>query len=655
MRFARGERDRPVLWVELALGLAVFGVYVLVTGRVGAGQEAAAVGRARAVYALEQRLKLDLEPALNDALYPHPLLVRLANYEYATTYVLSAFVLLFWLLARRPARYRPARNSFVLLNLVAMACFALWPVAPPRLVPEQGFVDTVQLGRTWGSWGSPVGDHANQWAAMPSLHFAWAVWVSVVLARLASGWRVQLVSAVHVLVTFVVIVATGNHYVLDAAAGFALAAGCVLVAGRPAPPGEPVLAADAFFLHVETPGAPQVVGGVVRMSGPPAVPALAAVLADRLDRLPRFRQRLARRSAWHRWRWVDAGEPDWAWHVVHARDLGLAGLPLDVLAGRLVALPLPTDRPLWRMVASESGVVLVVHHVVADGVGLVAATLSLLEPRLPDRSLLAPVAAGTTPRRVWRVLAGLGGLAADTVRGRRRLRLPTGGGREFASVELPLAAVRAAARRHRAGVPELLLSLLATALGGLVARPGLLRVAMPLTTRAAGAPAAGNRTGTILVDLPVAPGARPEPAELTARATRLAASGRPAAARSVLRLLGVLPVPLHRLVARAVYGHGTFGAIVSCMPGPRARLSLAGPAVQAVYPLVPPAPGTAVAVGTLTWNGRLCVGIEVDPALAPAATLAAALGNELAALTGGPEPAAAQGRLSAGGPRPARG
>src|SRR5829696_1828281 len=191
MRFARGERDRPVLWVELALGLAVFGVYALVTGRVGAGREAAAVGRARAVYALEQQLNLDLEPALNDALYPHPLLVRLANYEYATTYVLSAFVLLFWLLARRPARYRPARNSFVLLNLVAMACFALWPVAPPRLVPEQGFVDTVQLGRTWGSWGSPVGDHANQWAAMPSLHFAWAVWVSVVLARLASGGRVR--------------------------------------------------------------------------------------------------------------------------------------------------------------------------------------------------------------------------------------------------------------------------------------------------------------------------------------------------------------------------------------------------------------------------------------------------------------------------------
>jgi hypothetical protein len=92
----------------------------------------------------------------------------------------------------------------------------------------------------------------------------------------------------------------------------------------------------------------------------------------------------------------------------------------------------------------------------------------------------------------------------------------------------------------------------------------------------------------------------------------------------------------------AVYGRGTFGAILSCMPGPRARLTLGGPPVEAVYPMVPLAPGTAVAVGTLTWNGRLCVGIETDPALAPAATLAAALEAEFAA-------AAAAGRSATAG------
>jgi diacylglycerol O-acyltransferase len=603
------------------------------------------------VYGLERDLWLDVEPWFNGWLSPHPVLVTLANYEYATTYVLSAFALLAWLLVRRPEEYRPARNSFVLLNLIAIGCFALWPTAPPRLVPGQGFVDTVRLGQTWGSWGSPVGEHANQLAAMPSLHFAWAVWVSAVLARLGHHWWLQVLSAAHVLLTFLVIVATGNHYVLDAVAGFVLAAGCVAVVGRPPPGSVPVPAADAFFLHVETLDAPQVVGGAVHLRAAPSLAALEEVLREALPELPRFDQRLTRRSAQNKWRWEPAGELDWSWHVVDSRTLGLGGLTLDELVGRLAAMSLPRDRPMWRMVGAAlpdgRGVaILLAHHVCADGVGLVTGALAILKPRFEGHALLGPVAPAPGPVRT---VVGVAGLAADTVRGRGRLRLPSGGGHEFGSLVLPLAAVRAAARRQRAGVPDLLLSLLAGALGPLVDRAGLLRVSMPLTTRQAGGPAVGNRTGTILVDVPVAPGTRPAPAELAGQVAALAASGRPAAARAVQRILGLLPVVLHRLVAKAVYGRGTFGAIVSCMPGPRAQLTLGGPPVEAVYPLVPLAPGTAVAIGTLTWNGRLCVGIEVDPALAPAAVLCAALETEFERAFGQPADGPARGASS--GPR----
>jgi diacylglycerol O-acyltransferase len=635
MGTSRGVRARPRVWAELAIGLAVFAYYLVVSHLGGADRLARAVGNAQAVYGLERDLWLDVETGFNEWLHPHRTLVTLANYEYASTYVISALAMLAYLLVRRPAEYRPARNSFVLLNLVAISCFALWPTAPPRLVPGQGFVDTVRLGQTWGSWGSPVGDHANQLAAMPSLHFAWAVWVSAVLARLGHQWWLQLTSAVHVMLTFVVIVATGNHYVLDAVAGFALAALCVAVVGRPPPGSEPVPPADAFFLHVETPDAPQVVGGVVLLEAPPVRAALEEVLRDALPVLPRFGQRLTRRSVLNKWRWVDAGELDWSWHVVDATRLGLGGLELGALVGRLASMAMPRDRPMWRMVGAAlpdgRGVaVLMSHHACADGVGLVTGALNIFRPRLEARSLLGPVAAAPGPVRT---AAGVAGLAADTLRGRGRLRLPAGGRHEFAAVTLPLAGVRAAARRQHAGVPDLLLAMLAGALGPVVDRPGLLRVSMPLTTRQAGGPAddtAGNRTGTILVDVPVAPGTQPVPAELAAEVGRLAASGRPAAARAVQTIFGLLPAPLHRLVARAAYGKGTFGAILSCMPGPRARLTLGGPAVEAVYPMVPLAPGTAVAVGTLTWNGRLCVGLEVDPALAPAATVAAALERQFA-------------------------
>ena len=647
MATVRAEPTRPRVRVELALGLAVFAYYLVVSSLGGAARDARAIRHAEAVYGLEQALWLDIEPGLNQGLRPHHALVTLANYEYATTYVLSALALLIWLLVRWPEQYRLARNSFLLLNVVAISCFALWPTAPPRLVPGQGFVDTVRLGQTWGSWGSPVGDHANQLAAMPSLHFAWAVWVSVVLAWIGHHWWLQSISGVHVALTFVVIVATGNHYVLDAVGGFALALVCVAMVGRPQPGTTPVPAADAFFLHVETPAAPQVVGGAVLLSGPPSLAVLEEVHREALTELPRFDQRLTRRSVLHHWRWQRVDELDWSWHVVDARTLGLGGLTLDELVGRLAAMALPRDRPLWRMVGAElpdgrGAAILLAHHVCADGVGLVTGALSIFRPRFEAHGLLGPVAPAPGPLRT---VAGLGGLGADTVRGQGRMRLPTGDGHEFGTLQLPLALVRAAARRHRAGVPDLLLSLLAGALGSVTGRSGLLRVSMPLTTRQAGGPNEGNRTGTILVDVPVAPGVRPAPAVLADRVAELTGSGRPAAAQLVQQVFGLLPAPLHRLVARGVYGRGTFGAIVSCMPGPRARLTLGGPPVEAVFPLVPLAPGTAVAVGTLTWNGRLCVGIETDPALVPAAVLAAAVEAQFAAVTdrsaGGDQTAAA--------------
>ena len=634
MATVRAEPARPRVRVEIALGLAVFAYYLVVSHLGGAAREARAIRHAESLYGLEQALWLDIEPWLNHALRPHRTLVVLANYEYATTYVLSALALLIWLLLRRPEQYRSARNSFLLLNVVAITCFALWPTAPPRLVPGQGFVDTVRLGQTWGSWGSPVGDRANQLAAMPSLHFAWAVWVSVALAWIGHHWLLQSISAVHVAITFLVIVATGNHYVLDAVAGFVLAVLCVAVVGRPEPGTTRVPPADAFFLHVETPSAPQVVGGVVQLSAPPSLAVLEEVHREALTKLPRFDQRLTRRSVLHHWRWQRVDELDWSWHVVDARTLGLGGLTLDELVGRLAAMPLPRDRPMWRMVGAElpdgrGAAILLAHHVCADGVGLVTGTMSIFRPRFEAHGLLGPVA--PPPGRL-RTVAGLGGLASDTVRGGGRMRLPSGAGHEFASLHLPVGQVRAAARRHRAGVPDLLLSLVAGALGSVSGRSGLLRVSMPLTTRQAGGPTEGNRTGTILVDVPVAPGVRPAPAALAAQVDELTGSGRPAAAQLVQRLFGLLPAPLHRLVSRAVYGRGTFGAIVSCMPGPRARLTLGGPPVEAVFPMVPLAPGTAVAVGTLTWNGRLCVGLETDPALVPAAVLAAALEAEFAAV-----------------------
>jgi hypothetical protein len=671
---AAGDRPpaprRPRLLRELAVGLAVFAVYSVVQALGGPAREAAALRNARALVALEQRLHLDLERPLNDWLAAHRTLSAVADYEYAYTYVLSAFLLLGWVWLRRPDVYRWARTSFVWLNLLGIAVFALYPLTPPRLLPGEGFVDTVTRGGTVGSWGSPLVAHANQLAAMPSLHVAWALWVSVVLALVSGGWRSQVVSAVHVAVTVAVVLATANHYLLDAVGGAAVVALGLLLAGRRPGPGRlaRVPAADVFFLHVETPEAPQHVGGVVlldtsrRPGGPPTREDVAARIASQLPHLPRFRQQLTPAGRWRRPRWTEVGELDWAWHVPLedvTRPDGTPGGPaaLDDLVARIAGTLLPRDRPLWRMhvvhgiAHDRAAVVLVVHHVVADGIGTV---LHLLEPLVP---LPADGRRAPGPLRVLAgTVAGLAQLATDGGAGRP---LPVSGtaARTFTTVVVPLADVRATARRTGTRVSDVLLSAVA---GGLVRvlgprrdLPPRLRTAVPLMVRDPGSAAEGNVTAAVMVDLPLAAGSERERlAEVAARTGRLRGGTRALASRFVMQSIGeLMPPPLHRWFACTVYGRRFFAAVVSNMPGPDAQLALAGARLEWAGPLLPLAPGTPLAVGALGWHGRLVVGIAADPLLVPdARALGAAVVAVLGELAGGTgEPAAGPGEPGAAG------
>ena len=304
---------------EVLLGLALFGLYSLVAMLPEQVREHASRLRGERVLALERALHLDVEQALNGWLAGRPVLRVLADYEYAYTYILSALATLVFLLWKRQDLYARARTSFVLVTGVGITCFWLFPTTPPRMLPGTAFYDTVTHGHTVGSWGSSLVAGANELAAMPSLHMAWALWVSVVLAAAGCRRWLQILSAVHVLVTLLVILSTANHYLLDAVAAFVLVLVADRVAGaiHPDDEHEVVASADAFFLHVEESGDPQIVGGLVIYEGAGGVPSLEevrAVIAGELPHLPRFTQQV-RRSRWRRARWVPAGELDWDWHV----------------------------------------------------------------------------------------------------------------------------------------------------------------------------------------------------------------------------------------------------------------------------------------------------------------------------------------------------
>ena len=118
-----------------------------------------------------------------------------------------------------PERWRLVRNSFLVMTGLALVGFALYPLLPPRLLPESyGYFDTMaEIGGLWSFDSGAMQKVSNQYAAMPSLHFGWALWCFMVLYPvLRKRWQRVLI-ALYPLATLFGIVVTANHYVLDAA------------------------------------------------------------------------------------------------------------------------------------------------------------------------------------------------------------------------------------------------------------------------------------------------------------------------------------------------------------------------------------------------------------------------------------------------------
>jgi PAP2 superfamily len=230
------DTRRPPVWWEMSVGLVAF-LAVTSVSRVSIGDKrASAVANARAVYDLETRVGLDIEMPMNQWLAGQGWLATVAAYHYALLYAVTSVAVLVFLYLGDPPIYRWARRSCLMLNVLAAVCFVVYPVAPPRFNPELTIVDTVQRQHIWGTWGSPVGDSINQLAALPSLHFALVVWVLVMLAIATRSVILITLAALDMVLTAVVVVATGNHYPLDLVAGVVLVAISVPIT-RPAPPG----------------------------------------------------------------------------------------------------------------------------------------------------------------------------------------------------------------------------------------------------------------------------------------------------------------------------------------------------------------------------------------------------------------------------------
>jgi hypothetical protein len=214
------SRRRPHLLGELFVVLCLLRVYDIARSKADL-RRVPALDHGVALLHLERSMHIDVEHAANLWVVSHRLLSLVATDIYQYAHVAVTLSVLAWCWWRRPEIYRGARNALVAINLVGLTVFLLLPVAPPRLLPGYGFVDAVARAGYGTTHGGPV--PADQYGALPSLHLGWAVWATVIAIRMLppGRWR-QLCWAYPVLVTVVVVV-TGNHYLLDAVAGTTVA------------------------------------------------------------------------------------------------------------------------------------------------------------------------------------------------------------------------------------------------------------------------------------------------------------------------------------------------------------------------------------------------------------------------------------------------
>ena len=193
----------------------------------------AAASHALSVVSAERALGLFHERAIQAVFTPWDTVTDAFNTYYGGTHFLVPAVVLAWLLLRHPEQYARARTTLAVTTAVAFVCFWLYPAAPPRLLPTSfGFVDTLRAAGAGHLEGSLINTAGDQYASMPSLHVAWAVWCALALYPAVRHWALRALVVAYPVMTTLVVVATGNHFFLDAAAGTLLAGGTWVVVSR---------------------------------------------------------------------------------------------------------------------------------------------------------------------------------------------------------------------------------------------------------------------------------------------------------------------------------------------------------------------------------------------------------------------------------------
>jgi hypothetical protein len=209
-------------WREAIYIAAFYGIYTVIRNRgVATDNVSVAFNHAKQIIHAEEVLKSFHEATIQGWFIEWRGFMEFWNVFYGSAHFIVTALALILLFRRMPARYPLWRNTLAATTGLALVGFWMYPLMPPRLLPASyEFVDSLKvIGGLWNFDSGAMAKISNQYAAMPSLHCAWAMWSSCVLWPMVRRWWLRALIVIYPWLTLFCIVVTANHYWLDAAGG----------------------------------------------------------------------------------------------------------------------------------------------------------------------------------------------------------------------------------------------------------------------------------------------------------------------------------------------------------------------------------------------------------------------------------------------------
>ncbi len=214
---------------EAVVVVVSFLIYFTIRGSV-VDRAGEAMVRGFAVISFEQRLGFNWELRMQSWIIDSYFLIRAMNWIYFWAHMPLIVVLAVWLYIRHRSTYFLARNAFLASGAIGVVIYALFPVAPPRLIPFGGFVDTMAVFDKVGYQAEGLKAFVNPFAAIPSLHFGWSLLMGLMVMKVQRNPAAWTFGIAWPVLMFFSVVTTGNHFIIDAVAGGIVAMAGLLIA-----------------------------------------------------------------------------------------------------------------------------------------------------------------------------------------------------------------------------------------------------------------------------------------------------------------------------------------------------------------------------------------------------------------------------------------